>query len=70
MKIPYGVLHAFVTCHFRDLPGNHLEHLGVFPDFSKMAATFLHANGIYIQICIILLQMYPTVDLLTNDLKA
>jgi hypothetical protein len=31
---------------FRNIPGNHLEHLGVFTDFSKMDAIVLHANGI------------------------
>jgi hypothetical protein len=48
MKIPYGILHALhvLTCNFEDLPVNHLEHLGDFPDFSKVAAKSLHAYGI------------------------
>jgi hypothetical protein len=46
MKIPYGVSHTFVTCHFRDLLGNYLKHIGVFPDMCTMVAIFLHENGL------------------------
>jgi hypothetical protein len=57
----------FVACQFRDLSGNHLEHLGIFPDVSKMAAIFLHAM-VYPDFHYFITD--PTDDLLTNDLKS
>jgi hypothetical protein len=55
-----------LNAHF-DLPGNHLERLGVFPDFSKIAATF-SIQMVYADFHYFITD--ATVDLLTNNLKS